>query len=192
MPLFPIVSFLVLTGLCVFVTPRGCTDVFCCILFILFLFGYFAVGILGSSLPLNRHMTSPSLISASCPSIRATSHPIDSHMVWLCPPCSVVPGRPQEGDLPNGQPRAVLWTGWNSTGVSSPLCWSVAYMRPETPTGQLVHFSWLLLFDPSSNSLGAESVAAAPQCCRAITQVLLCIVFEWYCYSNEMKVWIYF
>lgn len=34
---------------CVFLVCRGCTDILCCILFIIALLGYFAVGILGKS-----------------------------------------------------------------------------------------------------------------------------------------------
>lgn len=33
-------------------------------------------------------------------------------------PCSLVSGWPQESDLPHGQQGAVLWTSWNTSGVS--------------------------------------------------------------------------
>jgi len=40
-----------------FLVNRGCTDIICCILFILALLGYFAVGILGKIQPINFHIS---------------------------------------------------------------------------------------------------------------------------------------
>uniref|UniRef100_A0A8D0AP27 Choline transporter-like protein n=1 Tax=Sander lucioperca TaxID=283035 RepID=A0A8D0AP27_SANLU len=75
---------------------RGCTDIVCCILFIIAILAYIAVGILGKE------------------PIKPTNTTCFCNLV----PSSLVPGRPQEGDLPHRQSRPVLWAGWHATCVS--------------------------------------------------------------------------
>lgn len=52
------------------------------------------------------------------------SEPVQ-YSLWWCVDLfslSLVPGWSPQGDLPYRQPRSILWTGWHTTGVSSPFC----------------------------------------------------------------------
>lgn len=93
---------------------RGCTDIVCCILFILAILAYIAVGILGKETELQFGLT-----------VKTKNLPIKIQLfvtsTFFCAP-SLVPGWPQEGDLSHRQSRPVLRAGWHPTWVSCFAC----------------------------------------------------------------------
>lgn len=80
----------------------------CCILFILAVLGYIAVGILGKEHKHPEQLPVKILISIT---------PLASFTFSSCA-FSLDARRPQKGHLPHRQPRTVLWASWHPTGVS--------------------------------------------------------------------------